>query len=93
MAGGQPGDLRVGNLRAFGQLVREGAQAAAEHHSEGRPQRRAAFDKRSGLFDHRSIPAMHADMKLAMLPAATARSPSRARSDFRLGASAPMPPI
>ena len=32
-------------------------------------------------------------MKLAIVPAATARSPSRARSDLRLGASAPMPPI
>ena len=32
-------------------------------------------------------------MKFAMVPAATARNPSRARSDLRLGASAPMPPI
>ena len=36
---------------------------------------------------------MHADMKFAIDPAATARRPSRARSDFRFGASAPMPPI
>ena len=46
-----------------------------------------------GFVDHSSIPAMQADMKLAIDPAATARSPSRARSDLRLGASAPMPPI
>ena len=45
------------------------------------------------LGDHTSIPAMQADMKLAMDPTATAFSPSRARSDLRLGASAPMPPI
>ena len=36
---------------------------------------------------------MQADMKFAMVPAATAFSPSRARSDLRLGASAPIPPI
>ncbi len=36
---------------------------------------------------------MQADMKFAMVPAATAFSPSRARSIFRVGASAPMPPI
>ena len=36
---------------------------------------------------------MHADMKFAMVPAAMALSPSRARSDFRVGASAPIPPI
>jgi len=41
----------------------------------------------------RRIPAMQADMKLAIVPAATAFSPRRARSDLRLGASAPMPPI
>ena len=35
---------------------------------------------------------MQADMKFAMVPAATARSPSRARSDLRDGASAPIPP-
>ena len=31
-------------------------------------------------------------MKFARVPAATARSPSRARSDFRDGTSAPIPP-
>ena len=36
--------------------------------------------------DHNSIPAMHADMKFAMVPAATAFIPSLARSDFRVGA-------
>ena len=53
----------------------------------------AALDVASGLVDHSSIPAMQADMKLAMVPAATARRPSRARSVLRFGASAPMPPI
>ena len=36
---------------------------------------------------------MQADMKLAIVPAATAFNPRRARSDLRVGASAPMPPI
>jgi hypothetical protein len=62
-----------------------------------RTQRSARFQEPSGAVDcgvgHSSIPAMQADMKLAMLPAATAFRPSRARSDLRLGASAPMPPI
>ena len=31
-------------------------------------------------------------MKFAMVPAATAFIPSRARSDLRVGASAPIPP-
>ena len=35
---------------------------------------------------------MQADMKFAMVPAATAFIPNRARSDFLDGASAPMPP-
>jgi hypothetical protein len=35
---------------------------------------------------------MQADMKFAMVPAATAFIPSLAKSDFRDGASAPIPP-
>lgn len=35
---------------------------------------------------------MHADMKFAIVPHATAFNPKRAKSDFRVGASAPMPP-
>src|SRR5580698_9823203 len=42
--------------------------------------------------DHTSIPAMQADMKFAMVPHATSFIPSRARSDLRDGARAPMPP-
>jgi hypothetical protein len=39
------------------------------------------------------MPAMQADMKLAIVPAATALNPSRAKSDLRVGARAPIPPI
>ena len=42
---------------------------------------------------YNNIPAMQADMKFAMDPAITAFNPKRARSDLRLGASAPIPPI
>ena len=42
---------------------------------------------------YKSIPAMEADIKFAMVPASMARSPSRASSPFLLGASAPIPPI
>src|SRR5436190_464282 len=41
---------------------------------------------------HNNIPAMQADIKLAMVPAATAFNPRRATSDLRVGAKAPMPP-
>src|SRR3954453_9362709 len=42
---------------------------------------------------YRSIPAIHADMKLANVPTSIALKPSFARSDLREGASPPMPPI
>ena len=53
----------------------------------------AALDVTLGFLRHSNIPAMQADMKFAIVPAATAFNPSRARSDLRVGASAPMPPI
>src|SRR3984957_1060623 len=39
------------------------------------------------------IPTIDADIRFAIVPAALARIPSRARSAFLFGASAPMPPI
>src|SRR5262245_48795980 len=81
------------------QFTRENAEAAAEHHSDGGAKVGPAFDQLGRFLNHTSvrfyssIPAMHADMKFARDPAATARNPSRARSDLRFGASAPMPPI
>ena len=41
---------------------------------------------------HSRMPAIVADRKLASVPASMARKPRRARSSFRSGASAPMPP-
>src|SRR5207248_1700208 len=42
---------------------------------------------------HSSIPARVADRKFASVPAIIARNPRSARSCFRSGASAPIPPI
>src|SRR5262245_29630383 len=78
---------------AVPEFLGKSAEAAAEHYSGTRPQRRAAFDELARFLVHKKIPAMQADIKLAMVPAITALNPSRARSGRRLGASAPMPPI
>src|SRR5215472_5824240 len=86
-------DLGIGQFHVVGQLFRERSQAAPQDDRYRWLQFRAASDVPDRLFDHNSIPAMQADMKLAIDPAATARKPNRARSDLRFGASAPMPPI
>ena len=39
------------------------------------------------------MPAIEADIRLAIVPASIARTPSRASSPLLFGASAPMPPI
>src|SRR5215471_2684628 len=83
----------VWNVNAVRELIRERAEATAEHNANRRPRRDVALDVPNRFARHSIIPAMHADMKFAMVPAATARSPSRARSLLRVGASAPMPPI
>ena len=65
----------------------------------------AQVDGRGGRSPHRlrrsskfhlaysSMPAIEADIKLAIVPASMARTPSLANSPRLLGASAPMPPI
>src|ERR1019366_2845352 len=91
------GNLGVRDVRTVRKFVGERAQSAAEHEADGGTHVGAALDHSfgvaGGLVGHSSIPAMQADMKLAMVPAATARKPSRARSLLRVGARAPMPPI
>ncbi len=96
---GPAGNLGVGNGDGVGEFVGERTESAAQHDGDARlapghvanmGDRFVHFLSRSG---YSSMPAMHADMKLAMVPAATAFKPSRARSDLRFGASAPMPPI
>ena len=42
---------------------------------------------------YNKMPAIQADMKFASVPTTIAFTPRRARSDFREGASAPIPPI
>ena len=70
-------DIRVRGFKTILKGFGKRAQAAAENNSNA---------------THNNIPAMQADMKFAMVPAATAFSPSRATSDLREGASAPIPP-
>ena len=91
---GQPG------ISAYGISTRSASSSAnaprplpSTTATRGRSARAALDVSYSASCDHSSIPAMQADMKLAMVPAATAFSPRRARSDLRVGASAPMPPI
>ena len=87
-----PRDLGVRDVHPFGQFAGERSQAAAQHDADLRPQRRAALDVSFRVFGHSNIPAIQADMKLAMVPAIMAFNPRRARSDLREGASAPIPP-
>src|SRR5688572_600899 len=71
-------NITIVDLDRSAELTRETAQSAAEYNADQRPQLRASLDGGSRACDHRSIPAMHADMKLAIVPAITARRPSRA---------------
>ena len=87
------GNIGVRDIDALAEFVGERAQAAAEHYSDRGPHAGVALNETFGFVGHSNIPAMQADMKFAMVPAATARRPSRARSLLRVGASAPMPPI
>src|SRR5580704_4123770 len=83
----------VRDLERVREFLGESAQSAAQHHRHTR----FAAGLRANIIDrglhYSSMPAMQADIKFAMVPAATAFNPSRARSDFRVGASAPIPPI
>src|SRR4051794_29228310 len=90
---GPAGNIGVWDIDAIVQFVGERAEAAAQYDADGRLRSCVSLNVTSRFGDHSSIPAIQADMKFAIDPAATARSPKRARSDLRLGASAPMPPI
>src|SRR6186713_303160 len=95
------GQRVVGNDHRIGQRVGKVPQARTEH--DGHARQLAAAGANGGrrfldaielrLCAHSSIPAMVAVRKLAKVPASIARSPRRARSWRRSGASAPMPPI
>ena len=87
------GNLGIRNRNRIGEFVGEGSQSAAEHHREMRFAPGNVPDVCHRFVHYNNMPAMQADMKFAMVPAATAFNPMRARSDLRLGASAPMPPI
>ena len=79
----------VGSLKAVFEDIGECAQTASEYNAD------LVFAHIVFVHDvyaHSKTPAMQADMKLAMVPAAIAFIPSLARSDRREGASAPIPP-
>ena len=56
------------------------------------PRARFFFAAAAALIDS-MIPTIDADIRFAIVPATIARMPSRARSAFLFGASAPIPPI
>ncbi len=87
------GNLGIRNRNRVREFVGESAQSAAEHHGDMRFAPGDVPDVCYCFVHYNNMPAMQADMKFAMVPAATAFKPMRARSDLRLGASAPMPPI
>src|SRR5262249_55670760 len=88
-------DFIVRNRRRTLERIGENAQPTAEHNRHRWNARQMSFQPGCRFIErsHNSIPAMHADMKFPRVPAAPAFKPSRARSDLRFGASAPMPPI
>ena len=98
----EPGDLGVGDplgvLEPAGQAPEPAAQDDGDlgngaHPLADGPRGRLDSRGRLGAGDgHRRMPAIVAERKLASVPAIMARKPSRARSRFRSGASAPMPP-
>src|ERR1700692_894352 len=83
----------VRDLERVRKFVGESAQSAAQHNRHTR----YAACLRANIIARRphysSMPAMQPALKFAMVPAATAFNPSRARCDLRMGASAPIPPI
>ena len=96
--GGEVRHLGVGDAGGALEGRGERAQAGAQHHPDGRTEWSAPPDERRRLLrlleaDHSRRPAMQALTKLARVPATRARTPRRARSFRRSGASTPMPPI
>ena len=79
----------------IGESFREDTKAAAKNNGDLRGAMQPLLQIGDSFIErsHNNIPAIQADMKLARVPAATAFMPKRARSDLRLGARAPMPPI
>src|SRR5580692_5322995 len=82
--GGPAGDFAISEFVASLKFVCERAESAAKDYADRGTNRGPRFEVLFSFGNHRNIPAMHADIKFAMDPAATARSPSRARSDFRV---------
>src|SRR6266851_4356192 len=73
------GNIRIRDLYPIRKLVGESAEATAQHNAHCGTILDFSFEERFCLFKHqRSIPAMHADMKFAIDPAATAFKPMRA---------------
>ena len=92
-AGGPPRDAALGEEVAVELVAVLGPPQAVE--DDPGEKRRAGASSRSSARRRlqSSMPAMVAVTKLANVPASIARTPRRARSWRRSGASAPMPPI
>jgi hypothetical protein len=98
---GKVRNLGVGDSDRLAYPLGERAQPRAEgDRHPGAPAAEPRLDRAGGLAHrllapggHASMPAMQAEMKAARLPAIIARSPKRAISPRRLGASPPIPPI
>src|SRR5207248_288141 len=102
----ETGDLAVRHAHRVGHGVRDRTEARSEHDRNTGPELAEPPGHRARclldhtlppslvpLLRHNRIPASVADRKFASVPAIMARNPSRARSCFRSGTSAPMPPI
>ena len=86
-------NIAVRDLDGVGDLFGESAKPASQHNADCGSRLGAIANGSNRCARQINIPAMQADIKFAIVPAATAFRPSRAKSDFRLGASAPIPPI
>src|SRR5262249_18819894 len=106
-AHGEVRDAPVGHRDPVRQPLRESAQSRPEDQSDPRRRSRLLPDEVRGRVEaadktrvahfttpsSQISPAMAAVMKDTRDPASSARNPSRARSDLRVGARPPMPPI
>src|SRR5690349_16364272 len=102
---GEPRDLLVRDAHRIAHGVGHAGEPRAEHDGDLRLELAESLRDDVGRLSertsplsplsllHSSIPASVADRKFASVPAIIARNPRRARSCFRSGARAPMPPI
>src|SRR5262245_46556592 len=98
--GRKPRDVPISDSDWRRDSLGESSKARAQHDRnlgsetlEARSEHLYRPRNQSVRFAHSRMPAIAAERKLASVPASMARKPSRARSVFLSGASAPIPPI